>query len=135
MRGCSQYQITKIFIDDCGMTDLQLSQILDGHRLQGKWLNTFAYTSGLLGDQSCSQLVALLPQLQEIQLVNINGPGQKLIYQSILEQCLNNAPQLRKIKLSNINLNDLVIVEKLCKIIEQKDLVSTLDLSWARLSA
>jgi len=49
--------------------------------------------------------------------VNINGPGQKMIYQRILEQCLNNAPQLRKIKLSNVNLNDVVIVEKLCKII------------------
>jgi len=117
------------------MTDLQLSQILDGHRLQGKWLNSFVYTSGLLGEQSCEQLVALLPQLHDFQLVNIHGPGQKAVYQRILEQCLNNAPQLRKIKLSNVNLNDVVIVEQLCKIIEQKDLVSTLDLSWARLSA
>ena len=58
-----------------------------------------------------------------------------MIYQRILEQCLTNAPQLRKIKLSNVNLNDAVIVEKLCQIIEQKDLVSTIDLSWAGLSS
>jgi hypothetical protein len=34
-----------------------------------------------------------------------------------------------------MNLNSSTIVKKLCRIIDTKELVSTLDLSWGRLSA
>ena len=79
--------------------------------------------------------MGLIPHLQELQLVNLSGGGIKLVLQQILEACAAVGTDLRKVKFSNMNLNDNVIVANLCKIIEVKELVTHIDVSWGRLSA
>jgi hypothetical protein len=63
------------------------------------------------------------------------GGGTKLVLQKILEACAEVGTNLRKVKFSNMNLNDNMIVANLCKIIEGKELITHIDVSWARLSA
>ena len=55
--------------------------------------------------------------------------------QKIVAACAEVGTNLRKVKFSNMNLNDNVIVANLFKIIEGKVLVTHIDVSWARLSA
>lgn len=76
-----------------------------------------------------------MPQLQELQLVGLAGGGIKLVLQKIVEACAEVGTNLRKVKVSNMNLNDRVIVANLCKVIEGRELVTHIDVSWARLSA
>jgi len=76
-----------------------------------------------------------MPHLQELQLVGLAGGGTKLVLQKIVAACAEVGTNLRKVKFSNMNLNDNVIVANLCKIIEGKVLVTHIDVSWARLSA
>jgi len=51
-----------------------------------------------------------------------------------MNACNEIGMNLKKIKLSNINLNDGQIVADLCQIIELMESVTHLDVSWACLS-
>lgn len=51
-----------------------------------------------------------------------------------MSQCLEEAIQLQKLKLSSTCLNDAKTVDKLCKIIQTKPFLTHLDLSWSKLS-
>lgn len=103
--------------------------------MQGAYLNTLVYNSSQLGAKSCEQLIELLPHLCEIQLVNLSGASLKLTLEKLLDAIIAKGQCLQNLKLSNMNLNSSAIVKKLCKIIDSKELVATLDLSWGRLSA
>ena len=90
---------------------------------------------GHIGDLSCKKLVEMVPSFEEICLINLTGGGLKLIIQAILQAILEKSKIIRRIKISNMNLNDNVITELLCKLIESKPFLTNLDISWGRFSA
>ena len=116
------------------MTDHQFSLILDGLRKQGGFIETIIYSTGQFGAASAELLVDLISSLTDIQLINVYGGGLRLNLQRVVRACNEMAMKLKKIKLSNVNLNDGQIVADLCQIIELTETVSHLDLSWACLS-
>jgi len=65
----------------------------------------------------------------------LQGKSLKKFVRIILEHLIEDNAQLRKLKLSNVILNDAKIVEQLCTIIETMSFVNTLDLSWGSLSS
>jgi Ran GTPase-activating protein (RanGAP) involved in mRNA processing and transport len=67
----------------------------------------------------------MIHHINDLQLTGVQGSALKLHYKNILETCLEENSDLRKLKLSKTNLNDDKIVELLCKIIESdRNLVS-----------
>ena len=79
-------------------------------------------------------LVDLISSLTDIQLINVSGGGLRLNMQRVVRACNEVAMNLKKIKLSNVNLNDNQIVADLCQIIEKTESLTHLDVSWACLS-
>ena len=67
--------------------------------------------------QSAERLIQLLPHLRELQLNITNVVGSKSINAKIIQNCLVNAHQLQKLKLTNMNLTDQGAVDNICKII------------------
>ena len=45
-------QVVRLFIDDCGMRDEQLANILKGVVAQGEHIRTFVYGNNELGNES-----------------------------------------------------------------------------------
>lgn len=117
------------------MSNFQFAMILEGVKSQGNFINTIVYSSGDFGQDSCDVLLSLIPYLNDLSLTNIKRGQHKLLFQQILDACLNHGHLLQKIKLSNLNLNDNKIVDMICQIIQCKEFVTHLDFSWSCLSA
>lgn len=76
-----------------------------------------------------------MPYFEEICLINLSGGGLKLHIQNVLKAIDENSKIIRKIKISNMNLNDNTITNTICKLIEEKQFLTNLDISWGRFSA
>ena len=72
-------------IDDCGMKDADLKEVLIGVQSQGVFIKSFVYSNGEIGETSCQELLKVIPHLNELQLSNITKGGTKLIMQKILD--------------------------------------------------
>ena len=108
-------KITKSFyVDNCNMKDGQLAQILKGFVAQGNHLQTLAYSSGELGNEAADVLLKLIPNLRDLHLNNLTRCNSKFVFHKILDQINDKGIHFQKLKLSNINLNDNEIVQKIC---------------------
>lgn len=116
------------------MRDGQLAQILQGLESQGSILQTLVYSSGELNHLSAEVLLRLIPGLRDIHLNNITRSYGKPMFNDILDQICQRGTFLQKLKLSNVNLCDNDIAQKICQIVEDRNSMIHLDLSWSRLS-
>lgn len=121
-------------IDNCSMKDAQFAQILEGIAAQGQHIQTIVYSSGEMSHLSTGVLPRLYGNLKELHFNNTTRGYGKLMFNEILEEIMQRGWQLEKLKISNINLNDAEIVQKLCNLIEMRTSLAHLDLSWTRLS-
>ena len=80
-------------------------------------------------------MIELVPYFEEICLINLTGGGLKINIQNILKAISDNSKIIRKIKVSNMNLNDNHISNTICKLIEEQKFLTNLDISWGRFSA
>lgn len=127
-----KWQVKRLCIDGCGMQDQQLAHILEGIDAQGAEIKTFANSNNEMGSKSMDVLVGLVGRLRELQLNNILcGQSQ---YRRLLDSALLNGVQLMKLKLSNVNLNDNGLVDRLVELLKAREILTHLDLSWAKLS-
>ena len=134
VKGNSQKITKALYVDNCNMKDGQLAQILQGLESQGNHLQTLVYSSGELSHMSAGVLMRLIPSLRDIHLNNITRSYGKPMFSAILEQIIERGTFIQKLKLSNVNLCDNEIVQKICQIVDERDSLIHLDLSWAKLS-
>lgn len=84
-----------------------------------------------MGKESAEVLGKLVPHLRELQLNNI--ACGKIPFGRLLDSCLAGGVQLMKLKLSNVDLNDNRIVDQLVELLKTREMLTHLDLSWAKL--
>ena len=66
------------------------------------------------------KICGLIPYLSEIHLDDIKFHNNKDVMRTIVSTLFQNGKNLLSLKISNINLNDDLIVEKICGIINSK---------------
>lgn len=88
-----------------------------------------------MSEFSCVELIKIIPHLKELTISNLTKGGSRRQLIRIIETCQTEGHILEKLKLSNINLSDNIIVHLICEMIQTKSFLSHLDLSWAKLGA
>ena len=85
-----------------------------------------------MGSTSINLLNDLFPYLRDFSINNIQC--NKLLYQPLLKSCIQNNIQLMKLKLSNVNLQDDHVTDLLVELLNTKEFLTHLDLSWTGLT-
>lgn len=89
--------------------------------------------SGELGQSSQALLTQLVDGLRELQLTNISRGGFKLHIDQLLGRVHVRSLVIQKLKLSNINLLDDSIQDRLVQLLLTKRTLWQLELSWCKL--
>lgn len=78
-------------------------------------------------------MINLIPHIRNLHLNNVSKCNIQT-YHKIIDQISEKGRQIQKLKLSNTNLNDAELVQKICQIIDVRYTLIHIDLSWAKLS-
>ena len=131
-----------LIIDGCHMSDDSFSLILEGIIAQTPTkkarlhLNRLVYSHNYLGDKSITLLISILSNLEELSLIGIKNNLHTGQIKSVIEGIAKYGWRLSKLKLSNINLNDIKLVRSIVWMMQnQSKVLYSLDLSWSNLSA
>ena len=136
-------RIFKLVIDQCLMKDEVFAEILDGcykqcqfnqkGEIEVQYLTTIVYNQGEFGPHTLKILKKLTPNLIEISFNNISESGgfNSKVLLSAIETIAKEGKMLMKLRISNVFMNNQPIVDGLCEIIKNCDVLTTIDFSWS----
>ena len=118
-----------LIIDDTKVTDESFAKILKG--LSPK-IEQICYQNNDFGEKSVQNLKEILPFIYDLRLSKLKLGLTKQLKQELLISLTDYGRMLLKLKLSKINLTD--VLDPLCDKISNSEILGYLDLSWTSLT-
>ena len=94
-----------LILNDCNLSDIDFSEILEGIQTQGNYLQQLVYVNNYLGLKSINSLKQILPNIIDLQISNIKGGICSKDMLELINTIDDKGTRIMKLKLSNVNLN------------------------------
>lgn len=136
--------VYSVIIDSCHLSDESIARILEGIVAQSGaakvsdrlLIRKLIYSYNCLGTRTLLLLKRMMPSLDELTINGVTNNLSGSLLSELLELIEMRGYRLQKLKLSNIDLsNELLVETYLLRMLARQSMVLfSLDLSWNKLS-
>lgn len=81
-------------------------------------LSKICYTNNQLGEKSLAQIMKIIPYITDLEINNAQTGMNQVIHKQLSSSIFQNGGSMRKLRLSNVNLNDDTIIDNIIATIQ-----------------